>query len=454
MVGERMSTWLSLLCPSCRPDDLKRWLDSLYRNCSNPLEIELSLTLEDSLDEEESFRWGNIVIRFVEHGEYNINQLTEICYKQSNSPYIFLSGDDTICHTKNWDLIFKEELDKYKDDVVLVYPNDTIFGQALACYPVTSRLVMDSVKWPVPYDRYCIDDTIFDIVPYSRRIYRDDVVMEHLHLSENPPGHPVIKNGKVMYYPHNVEAMKKDRELYASLQPERDEIRSRLESITGTKTKIMIAVPTSGFSRNDAFYDYYNLLEKPAGTVCVFARGQSPARNRNLMIQQALEHDCSHILFLDDDVAFPTNLLTSLIKHDKDVVTALYLMRSYPHQPIIFDYADDEGKCGWHFPSDKESGLIKIVNCGLGSVLIKAEVFKKLKKPWITLGELEKDHWCDDISFFNRVRAAGFEIYCDLDIHVGHMANVIIWPAKNDDAWQVVYDTHGTSSVSFSMPRP
>jgi len=221
------------------------------------------------------------------------------------------------------------------------------------------------------------------------------------------------------------------------------------------EVKILVAVPTAGYSRNDEFYDYYNLLERPEGTICTFARGQSPARNRNLMIKQGLQHNVTHFMFLDDDIAFAPDLLTKLTKHaDKDMVTALYLMRAYPHQPIIFSYADSEGKCQHYYPSDGENGLIKIVACGLGACLIKAEVFKELEEPWIRLGELERDHWCDDIGFFNRARKAGFELYCDLSIVVGHMAKVKIWPQMREGKWTTVYDTGGIGEVIFPAIAP
>jgi GT2 family glycosyltransferase len=217
--------------------------------------------------------------------------------------------------------------------------------------------------------------------------------------------------------------------------------------------RVMIGVPTSGFSRNDEFYDHFNMLEKPEGTICTFARGQSPARNRNLIIEQGLEHGVTHFLFLDDDIAFAPDLLKRLATNgDKDIVSALYLMRNYPHQPIVFDYADSEGRCMHHYPDGNE--LVEIVACGLGACLIRREVFEKLEKPWIRLGELEKDHWCDDIGFFRRVREAGFKAYCDLSTTVGHMATVKVWPKFENGQWYTVYDTNGKGQVMFPAIVP
>jgi hypothetical protein len=212
--------------------------------------------------------------------------------------------------------------------------------------------------------------------------------------------------------------------------------------------KLLIGVPTAEYARRADFYDYYNMLEKPEGTICTFSHGQSPARNRNLMIDQALGHKCTHILFLDDDLAFKSDLITRLAAHDKDVVSALYLMRNYPHQPILFDYSNNKGECR-HFELRRQRGLVRAVNFGLGACLINTRVFELLEKPYIRLGELEKDHWCDDIGFFNRLKDKGVELYCDLDTVAGHMTSVTVWPNIINNEWHVTYDSYGKGQVNF-----
>lgn len=455
-------TWLSILCPSCRPHDLKKWLDSLHANCANPENIELSLTLEHELDPAEKERWGNVVVTMVKHGEYNINQLHEICYKQSTSPFIMFSGDDTICHTKNWDIIFIAELAKYPDNVVLVYPNDTIFKEALACYAVTSRLVMDHMPCPVPFERYAIDDTLFNIVPEVRRIYLRHVVFEHMHLVDHPPGSPVIKDGKMMYYPHDVEAMQRDRVKYQAMEPIRNKIRSRLEELAGLTVtgKIMICVPTAEFARRADFYDYFNALDKPNGTMITFSHGQSPARNRNIMIRLALQNNATHILFLDDDMSFKPDLLKRLLSHNLDIVSGLYVMRNYPHLPVMFDEKMNDGKCKFKFLRPDVRGVVEVVNIGLGACLIKTDVFRQMcgdndpeKFCWITLGEAEADHWSDDISFFNRVSKMGIKMHVDTDARCGHVITAIITPEFDEDkgGWFTTYNT--ASPEMFQVPQ-
>ena len=447
-------TWLSVLCPSCRPHDLYKWLDSLHANAIAPKQIELSLTLEYELRAEEYERWGHIHIITVKHGQYAINELVEMCYKNSTSPYILLSGDDSICHTIAWDVKLREQVEQYPDNVVLAYPNDLIFGDALACYPCTSRLVMDSVPWPLPMKRYAVDDTIFDIVPHSRRIYRPDIVMEHLHLVDNGPGQPVQRNGVLKYYPIDQAIMAVERPMFEQMHGLRQQIRARLTDIAGLakNVRIMICVPTAEYGRRADFYDYLNMLERPVGTMQTSTHGQSPARSRNMMIQSALERDCTHILFLDDDMAFKPDLLMRLLGHDKDIVSGLYLMRNYPHMPVMFDVAYESGKCRFAFLDQNVNGLKEAVNCGLGACLIKTDVFRNMEKPWITLGEIERDHWCDDISFFQRARKKGYKIYVDTQARCGHIMSAVIWPHRTEDGkWFTLYNTGAPET--FQVPQ-
>lgn len=442
-------TWLSLLCPSCRPADLKRWLDTLYANCDNPKGIQLSLTLEQEVFDINRERWGGIKFTIVKPKQYAINELVEMCYKQSTSPFIFLSGDDSICHTAHWDTIFKNEIDKYPDGVVLVYPNDLIFGEKLACYPVTSRIVMDQMPWPLPFKRYAVDDTIFNIVPKERRIYLPDVIMEHDHLVDDGPGVPVKRYGKTKYYPLNPEIMSIERPMYESQEPLRNTIRMRLEDIAGIKreeVKVMIGVRTAEFGRRADFHDYLNLMDKPANTIMAACHGQSPAQNANLIIKNAFASKCSHVLFIDDDVLVNKDTLTRLLSHNKEIVCGLYLMRDYPHRPVIFKEMVTEG----YFLFDElgdQTGLKEVVNCGLGCTLIKTDVFLNMEYPYVRLGEIAHEGWEDDTGFFMRARKKGHKIYCDLDAPVGHIASVVVRPAFINGKWHTTYKTNSEETV-------
>lgn len=203
--------------------------------------------------------------------------------------------------------------------------------------------------------------------------------------------------------------------------------------------KIIVGLSTQEYIRKADFLPYFLGLEKPENTLITTVHGQSPAEARNIIAQQAIDHNCTHAFFIDDDMAVPPDTLMRLIQHDQDVITALYLLRGYPHFPAAFDIAFGNGFNKSLFLTSEISGLIPITNCGLGCVLVKTEVFRTLEKPWVRLGEIVKDGWCDDVGFFNRVREAGFKLFCDTDVRVGHMTNMLVWPNKVGDRWFTEY---------------
>lgn len=213
-------------------------------------------------------------------------------------------------------------------------------------------------------------------------------------------------------------------------------------------TKILVGLSTGEHVRQASFIPSFLGLERPPNSFTATVHGQSPATSRNTLIKQALDHNCTHVFFMDDDMIFPPDTLMKLIKHNKDIVTALYLLRSFPHRPAFFDKAYENGRCKFASLKNGMTGLVKGVNCGLGAVLISTQVFWKLDEPYVRLGEIEKDAWCDDVGFFNRCREAGFDIWCDLDAPVGHMTTITMWPEFSDNEWYTNYK-HNDGNVRF-----
>lgn len=209
-------------------------------------------------------------------------------------------------------------------------------------------------------------------------------------------------------------------------------------------TKVLIGVPTEEFARRSDFYDYFNLLRKPAGSVVLFCHERSPAKSRNIIIEQAVQAGCTHVLLIDDDMAYPADALEKLLEDgDKDIVSGLYFSRTFPHQPLAFDVADENGACLHMYMEEDTPRLVPIVAAGFGFLLIRLEALKKMEKPYVRLGELDSQEWCDDIGFFNRARKAGIKSYCNTEVRVGHIGTMIIWPNKLDGKWMSGYDTTG-----------
>ena len=147
--------------------------------------------------------------------------------------------------------------------------------------------------------------------------------------------------------------------------------------------------------------------------------------NRLLLRNLAVEQGCTHLFFMDHDVVYPPTTLTQLLAHDKDVVACHYNMKTTPRLSMAFDLEGDriplvEAEPGdWRLP---QPGLFKLSAIGCGVMLIKLPIFEKLERPFFQV-LIEGDDLIisEDVWFCERVRRAGFDVWCDPTIKVHHM---------------------------------
>jgi hypothetical protein len=431
--------FLSILLPSKRPEGLAKFLTTFRANTNNPKDIEIIVLVDD--DSEYVDYLSNITtIHYPPTDKVHIGNLLHECYKLSSGDWILFCNDDVSIDTFNWDVILKSYIDKFPDQLALFWPNEGIFESNLSCFPVVSRKVLEMLEFfPINYRRYKIDDTLYNVFPFNRRIYIPEIKFHHGNKDYTGISGNLIKNddGAVMH----------DSLEWGNQAMKREEMRKTL-SVVRKPVKVMIGASTGEFPRRADFYDYMNALEKPIGSVLMYSHERSPAHARNTIIQNALDHNCTHVLLVDDDHAFRSNALSMLLEHDVDIVSGLYFGRAYPHRPLIFDVAEENGACAYAVLNGDERRLKPIVAAGFGFCLMKMDIFSKLEKPWVRLGELDPEQWCDDIGFFKRVRQAGIQAFCDMECRIGHIGSMIIWPNKTEGKWYTGYDT-GQGSINI-----
>lgn len=136
---------------------------------------------------------------------------------------------------------------------------------------------------------------------------------------------------------------------------------------------------------------------------------------RAMLVQSAVDNDCTHILFLDSDLTFPPNTLNRLIAHHQPFVCATYVKRHPPYELL--------GK-----PITSPStvgGLLPMDEVPLGCALIKLSVFDLLERPHFSYvcGPTPASDISEDINFCRAVRASGVDILCDptLSRELGHL---------------------------------
>ena len=155
-------------------------------------------------------------------------------------------------------------------------------------------------------------------------------------------------------------------------------------------------------------------------------------RNRNDLLAGALLDGATHLLWLDDDMTFPSDALWRLMKHDVAMVGVNYPKKDVAAEPTAILHTGV--KSGQRIPEllytePEDTGLASVDAVGFGLVLMKAEVPLALKGPCFeNYFDALNDRWVgEDVDFCNKVKAAGFNIYVDHDLskdvtHVGKFA--------------------------------
>lgn len=211
----------------------------------------------------------------------------------------------------------------------------------------------------------------------------------------------------------------------------------------------MIGVPCQRSGQDSDLLPSILQLQKPAGTMFQKTVGLGPAAPLNEIGRAFLADTKLQWLFLtNDDNLCPSNTIPKLLSHDVDFVTGLYLSRTQPFEPVLFDRVENVGpelaaqypnarksdRWYWRkFLKDGQTGLLPIVACGDGCLMVRRRVLETIPYPWWEYGETMVDKCDHDMAFSRKVREAGFGMWCDLDLHVDHIATMVIRPGIDAD---------------------
>lgn len=101
--------------------------------------------------------------------------------------------------------------------------------------------------------------------------------------------------------------------------------------------------------------------------------------NRNGIVKEFLKSDCTHLLFIDNDIMPSKHLIPRFLKYDKDIVGG-YVPIWHPKlkKPTFFSFTKIDGKYEFVNP---ELGMQECDFVGSGILMIKRNVIELLPKP-------------------------------------------------------------------------
>jgi hypothetical protein len=147
-----------------------------------------------------------------------------------------------------------------------------------------------------------------------------------------------------------------------------------------------------------------------------------------------------YMLWIDDDNIPPEDGLIRLLEREKDVIGGLYFKRKAPYEPIIMM------KRRQGIGSERRADLyrkgmgkpFKVHSTGFGFMLVKREVLEQMRAMRMSHFSM-KVGLGEDIWFCIQAQGAGYDIWIDPLVEVGHLGDKQIITGKT---YQDYYDTH------------
>lgn len=203
------------------------------------------------------------------------------------------------------------------------------------------------------------------------------------------------------------------------------------------RSRIMTCIAHHGSTMLTKFAYAWASLNYPIGADVTITEPHfliSLATTRNRLIEKAIDNDFTHIFFMDSDNPPPPDALIKLYEHNLDCVSGLYFARRtglvdnlplpimYKRLKPRFDYSD---ACMRHIEDFNYGELIKADIVGMGCLLIKTDVLKKISERNYS----EEYKWCEistplsteDLALCDRIYDVDTEIYVDTSIIVPHL---------------------------------
>lgn len=176
-------------------------------------------------------------------------------------------------------------------------------------------------------------------------------------------------------------------------------------------------------------------LHAPNNSCEFWKMANNVANSINEAFQTTLDNpDYQWCWLMGDDHVFHEETLINLLDRDVDCIVPLCLNRYPPFEPVIIK--DKKPKFLGDMPLEGLYELQEGEACGDAGLLIRRHVLEVLRPPWydrLRSGALG----VDDQVFTDRLKRAGFPVYCDMDTRIGHMTPITLLPIQKNGQWEV-----------------
>lgn len=166
---------------------------------------------------------------------------------------------------------------------------------------------------------------------------------------------------------------------------------------------------------------------------CYCPAGYTITEARTKIAQHALETGADWLLCVDSDNVLPKDALANMLEHGVDVCFGYYTKGTGKngvtclHEAGGTNYDRPMGKDKLHGLRDAGETLVEVRGGGFGCVLVRPDVFRRIRKPWFEyVWSREGRKLSEDYGFCTKCRNAGMKLYADTRVDCGHVKEVVM----------------------------
>lgn len=217
--------------------------------------------------------------------------------------------------------------------------------------------------------------------------------------------------------------------------------------------KVLVGIPLKGHTPPKSYHDRMLMWKYMGAQEAIdFYEKKSPRYSfalgavgeilvpfaREKLAEAALDCGAEYLFMIDDDMMAPEDLFYKLVWNNKDICAALAFTRNPDHLPVAYQTVE-----GFDKSVQQNYGFTKFIKnyprntlfecdaVGFGAVLIKTEVFRRTPKPWF----FGMPGTGEDITICIKAKRAGFSVWMDSRIKLGHLGDPIVVTEEYSDAW-------------------
>lgn len=412
---------ISIIIPVIRPEKAKRCIEAIRKNAG--IQEYIGSGKVEDFDGHDGI-YSYEIIAEEDKKRIGVTKMVKMLTDKSKGQMVCFLGDDTIPQPdflKNAIRAMRHIPDGWGMVSFNDNPNTTRSAAHWLCHKKLLPKLGGEFFHTGYQHCFCDDELMIRCQTMNRYIYAFDAIIHHDH----PMVHKDLPSDQDYRQVYSPEVYDKDHKLFLNRMNNNWKTQTEIPR-TNKPVKVAIGIPSGDMIHADFSMSLINLclhsLARGIQCAIINPRFSLVEIARNELVQDAFNVGADYLLTLDSDMTFPAETLVRLLSHKKAVVCTDAKRRREPFTSVLTGM--DGKPLDFSKPIPANDPLVEVRGGSNAVCLVKMDTFKKMKAPYylVTYNEKSDKFLGEDYFFSNKLRQAGFRIYCDsyLSQYIGH----------------------------------